>query len=245
MKNIVLFTAILTLICFKASSQISITKVDDTTNLSGKVVTINLDSTDDGLVNYGYILLDLQIHNKFQIQKSWRVTRKNVTVPSDWIDQLCIPGNCYDTHTDSWTTPEDNPMIVKKDTFALMNLHIIPNKEKTASSTYRYYIGDGTTFEDSVDVQVNYTLVAGLKTVKVNPGLSIAPNPANDYVIISNNLSENGTVKIIDILGNVVYTDSMIASKKIDVSDFKNGVYFITIENGNAKIANRKLVIRH
>lgn len=244
MKKLILFTAVFALLSLSAISQVRITKTDDTTNYVGKTITINVDSTDKGWVENGFLILDLEIYNKSIEQQSWRVTRSLISVPTDWVDQLCLPsGNCYPTSNDIWTTPVS--FTVNSEDTAKINLHIIPTKEKAATGTYRYYLGDGETYSDSVDVQVNYTLLAGLKTVKANSSLSISPNPANDYVVISNNLVENGTVKIIDILGNVVYTDSMIASKKIDVSDFKNGVYFITIENGNAKIANRKLVVRH
>ena len=63
--------------------------------------------------------------------------------------------------------------------------------------------------------------------------------------VISSNEVDNSNVKIVDVLGNVVYTETISATKKIDLSDFKNGIYFITIETSDSKISNRKLIIRH
>ena len=53
------------------------------------------------------------------------------------------------------------------------------------------------------------------------------------------------SIKIIDVLGNNVYSETLSGNKKIDVSDFKNGIYFVTLESSDTRISNRKLIIRH
>ena len=51
---------------------------------------------------------------------------------------------------------------------------------------------------------------------------------------------------IVDALGNVVYNEQIAnGTKSIDVSNFKNGVYFVIIDPSDAKPVNRKLIIRH
>jgi hypothetical protein len=59
------------------------------------------------------------------------------------------------------------------------------------------------------------------------------------------NNTEKGLVRVIDLLGNVIYSESIFTSSKINTSDFKNGVYFVTIESEGVKLSSRKLVVRH
>jgi hypothetical protein len=52
-------------------------------------------------------------------------------------------------------------------------------------------------------------------------------------------------MRIVDVLGNVVSKETITGTKKIDLSNFRNGVYFITIETSNGKTINRKLIVKH
>jgi hypothetical protein len=50
---------------------------------------------------------------------------------------------------------------------------------------------------------------------------------------------------MVDILGNVVYKDAIVNSKSIATSNFKTGVYFVTIDAPGSKSISRKVIIRH
>ena len=52
-------------------------------------------------------------------------------------------------------------------------------------------------------------------------------------------------LKIVDLLGNTVLTETIDSNSKIDVSEFKNGIYFIIVDAEGVKFANRKLVVKH
>jgi hypothetical protein len=109
---------------------------------------------------------------------------------------------------------------------------------------YRYYVSeDGSTYQDSVDVIADFT--ASIKQVKEEVTVSVQPNPASDYAMIALNNADNGTMRIVDVLGNVVSKETITGTKKIDLSNFRNGVYFITIETSNGKTINRKLIVKH
>jgi hypothetical protein len=242
MKKITFLFSLFLIFSFFGFSQIKIMVTGSQTDLSGLVHTINLDPN-----NYlgidGTVLLDIDIQNNSGQNKAWRITRKKLTVPSDWTDYICISGGCYIPNADNWSTPIDNQVLLSDAEIATLNIHFTPSVSASGSARYRYYIGDGTDFEDSVDVQLNFLL--GVKNFKTASSVSIAPNPAVDFVMLSLNGYENSSVKIIDILGNTIYSEDITNSKKIDVSDYKNGVYFVIIESSDAKIINRKLVIRH
>ena len=77
------------------------------------------------------------------------------------------------------------------------------------------------------------------------PNFYILPNPADEAVNIQLNNSKNGTIKIIDLVGNIVYSDDFVTYSKVNVSEFKNGIYFVMIEAEGIKLSSRKLVVRH
>jgi hypothetical protein len=238
---IILFISI-NLISF---AQISISVAGSQTDISGNGLNpyvLNVDPTNDQLILLGYVVLDLELQNNTGSPKSWRITREKVSVASDWNDQLCIPGACYSPSGNIWPTPADNPVLLNNAEKAPLNLHFTPGSA-AGNATYRYYIGDGTTFEDSVEIRIAYVL--GLKNSKPTNTLSIGPNPASDQIFVSSTSNEPMSIKIIDVLGNNVYSETLSGNKKIDVSDFKNGIYFVTLESSDTRISNRKLIIRH
>jgi hypothetical protein len=82
-------------------------------------------------------------------------------------------------------------------------------------------------------------------------GLSVYPNPANDEVNVSFNLTNEALVNVTvtDLAGKVVYTsngESNVAgahSMKINTSNFSNGVYMVNFKANN-EVSTQKIVIR-
>ena len=59
-------------------------------------------------------------------------------------------------------------------------------------------------------------------------------------------LSEYADEVRVDVLGNVVLNEtSFNQTKKIDVSNFRNGIYFVKVESEGSKAITRKVVVRH
>lgn len=75
------------------------------------------------------------------------------------------------------------------------------------------------------------------------------PNPASTQITISlSNTNEMlSSVRVVDVLGKQVINLNKIdeVSRNIDVSNLKNGVYFIEIETQNKMITKQKLVIKN
>ena len=71
----------------------------------------------------------------------------------------------------------------------------------------------------------------------------IYPNPANNKIFIESNYA-NYNIKIKDILGNnLLSMKSLNTNKTIDISEFKNGTYFIEFRTPNHKITEKILII--
>ena len=72
--------------------------------------------------------------------------------------------------------------------------------------------------------------------------IEIFPNPANEFVNISNSV-DNFNYQIISINGSIIESEKVEGNKTtIDISEMNNGVYFIKI-NTNDKIIIKKLII--
>ncbi|WP_400077532.1 BNR-4 repeat-containing protein [Winogradskyella sp. R77965] len=74
----------------------------------------------------------------------------------------------------------------------------------------------------------------------------IFPNPAKDEFTILLNATTNANVIIYNMLGKVVYEDTM-TSNRIDIKNngrFKSGLYLIKVVNENQRVFHSKLMIR-
>ncbi|MBR5663774.1 MAG: T9SS type A sorting domain-containing protein, partial [Bacteroidales bacterium] len=76
--------------------------------------------------------------------------------------------------------------------------------------------------------------------------LTIAPNPASTFVVISVGESlRNAELTVYDIQGKVCYSCKIQGDRhEISTCDFPAGIYFVKVASDNANIV-RKVVIQH
>jgi phosphopantetheine adenylyltransferase len=232
----------------KAQNGIEIYESGQSTDYSGDTIFITAAS---GVA----FDVPLDVHNSTGTTHAWRVTRLRIDVPSGWSDFLCwghstdaFGGTCFaatQMPTNPWTTPGTQQVLFDIADGEYGKLKVsIETGSSYGTGHYRYYISDnGVSYSDSVDLFIDFT--ASIKQVKEEVTVNVQPNPASDYAIITLNNADNGTIRIVDVLGNVVSKETISGTKKIDLSNFRNGVYFITIETSNGKTINRKLIVKH
>ena len=63
----------------------------------------------------------------------------------------------------------------------------------------------------------------------------IYPNPAQNYFMIKSNVTQNGTYEVCDARGRILKSGVVKNDTQVDVSEFQNGCYFVTVESGKAK----------
>jgi len=61
--------------------------------------------------------------------------------------------------------------------------------------------------------------------------IQIYPNPVQDVLQIKGLSTESNVIKIIDLQGKVVFETTLNTSKQLDISNLKNGFYFIQLDN--------------
>ena len=249
MKFLFLYLAFF--LCFfglNAQNTISIEISGTNTDISGQTHEVAITTTDPVEVFFDLI-------NNTGSTHQWRITRNKISVPTTWSDFLCwghctdqFGGTCYATNvSDTWTTPSTQSVLFDVDNGECGKLKVTINTDDwttTGQARYRYYVSDnGTNFSDSVDLVLSYT--ATLKPVKQEASVTIGPNPASDNIQITTSGVEAANIKIMDALGTTISKETIISSKKINVSELRNGVYFIVIEIPGSKTITRKVIIRH
>jgi hypothetical protein len=187
----------------------------------------------------------------------WRITRKQISIPTGWTDALCwghssdpFGGTCYSSgqmNSNPWTSPGTQTVLftINDGEYGKMKISIDPEDNTFGQAHYRYYItSNGQNKLDSVDLVVDY--LASIKpTNKEEISITVSPNPSTDYVNIQFTGVEQMQLKMVDALGNVITRELLTANRKINVSDLNSGIYFLIFEAPGSKSITRKLVVRH
>lgn len=73
----------------------------------------------------------------------------------------------------------------------------------------------------------------GITEVNNNYDFIIYPNPSNNlFTITTNDNTLENTVFVYDIIGNIIWSGSMIDSVTINASQWEGGIYFVSISDG-------------
>ncbi len=194
--------------------------------------------------------VSFDVFNTGATTENYIITRIILNQPTGWSNYFCwghstdpLGGTCYPPNAGT-TYVSGDPITIAPTEHGVLKCYVTPPSASAAPGVYRYYVGTSTTPKmDSIDFSVNSVLA--VKEIKKDINLSVSPNPATDNVSIQVSNFESGTLKIVDVLGNVVLNSNFNGSKILNVSDFKNGVYFIMISGDGMTAINRKLVVRH
>ena len=232
-----------------ASAQVEMYVDGGTTDYAGGGVYTHYASGDNEQI------LEIHVENHSGNDKEWFVSRTRITRPTSWTDFLCwghesntFGGLCIDGLSmdfDPWSMQTNQAVTVSDGEYGFISAHIFPSFSDPATVTYRYYVGDSANpYTDSMDLEV---ILTPLSIEDIAPSLSVnvAPNPATDYVKVTADGVNEATVRIMDVLGNLILTKEIKGSKTFDVSEYRNGIYFIIVESNGVKTVNRKVIIRH
>ena len=249
MKKVYLLLAAIGLIGTSAMAQVEIREFS-----GGQAVGNDLSGTtwNETVTAEGTVTLTFNILNTSGSQKVYKVNRVRVQEVAAWSDYLCwgpnpdpnFEGTCYPAsqmNMTNWTTPSGITVNDNDDA----NLQVDVDVQSAGTGVYRYIIMDGSTKVDSIDVQFSSSLSIQDQTEEPL-GMTAYPNPANNYLTIATTGTDgNCFVRITDVLGKVVYSDDMGITKKIDVSEFKNGVYLVTVTEKGQLVQTRRIVVKH
>ena len=145
-----------------------------------------------------------------------------VTISAGVNDSIFLNGNkltSFDTWAPShqWVDCDSGYSLISGET----NKFYIP----TSTGNYAVIVTRGACVDTSDCYYINFT---NLKENEFEKSISLFPNPTKDIITIEG-FNSNYSLKIISSIGKEVSFKSEISNSTIDLSNFKNGVYFITI----------------
>lgn len=234
-------------------SQLTILERTSTIDYASDTLVLNVSQASKEYSDYGFISIYLDITNSVST-KDLVVTRKIISVPSEWSDLVCWGTGCYDPmgpgydplYPDIFTTPLPGVTCETDGTTYELKPEIDPN-DVVGTGHYRYYlvdVNDNNNFVDSVDLLFNFG-IANVANIDKSITFSVSPNPASDHILINVDNNVEMDFKVVDVLGNVIDKDVMNSSKKLDVSHYKNGLYFITLSSKDKSMVTRKMIVKH
>jgi hypothetical protein len=119
----------------------------------------------------------------------------------------------------------------------------------TANEELLHVVSGGDALDDCNYFSSNGISMMALKTsvesIETLADIKVYPNPATDYIRISQSESSGATQVILsDMIGNEIISTSLNAGEKtLDVSRLAEGCYLLRISTGN-QIISKKVVIR-
>jgi hypothetical protein len=240
MKKIILAFFAIGAFVNNGNAQLNIYVDGTTVDISGQTHTINLTSA---IVEQN--IVDFIVDNDSGFDQPWKVTRINLTQPTNWENYFCWGsagqfGECYDPYPDSiWTGGSVN---IKADSSGRISVYV--TAPDYGCATYRYKIStDEVNFLDSVDLSVCYAL--GLEE-QMKVDFTIAPNPSSDFVTITTPEISEGRLTLTNSAGSVVYREDISGEKTtMDLRNYTSGTYFLSIEAEGKLTTTQKLTVRH
>ena len=249
MKSLFLILALSASVLAFAQDGIVIHVDGQTTDLSGATYNVVAPSNTS-------FDIPLDVENHTGMPRAWRVTRLRIDAPAGWTDALCwghatdpFGGTCYSSgqmNTNPWTTPGSQAVLftINDGEYGKLKASVDPADGVYGTAHYRYYVStNGTSYSDSIDVVVDY--LASVKPIKEEATVIIYPNPSAESITIQLAGMDQSNLKMMDAVGNVILKESIHGSKKMNVSDLSNGIYFLMFETSSGKTITKKLVVRH
>jgi hypothetical protein len=250
MKKVILslFIAAFSSFSINAQNGIEIMEYGQSVDLSGDTLFVVAPS-------YDLFDVEMVVWNNTGSDVSWKIRRLRLDIPAGWGDGCCwghctdpFGGLCFSSgqmdYTD-YTMPNSAYVAILDGECGKLKPQIDPHDFISGQAHYRYYLtADGSTYVDSIDVKVDFVASVQQQVMEL-PSMTISPNPAADYAIINVTGIDGATMKIVDVLGNVIAKEAISGTKKLDLNNFRNGVYFVMIEAPGIKTMNRKLIVKH
>lgn len=241
MKKLLLLPLLAFFVTSITFGQIQIIDYNTGNQIQGDTVVYNIYSTQNQ-TNYMYIK-NVSTNPADSLDKV-KITRVKITETAGAGDYFCWGIVCYpesEVSPNNSYTSLDAITILIGDT-SLLTYDYVPHNQ-VGVSQYRYYVVRKGGYLDSVDVM--YTSVLGIEE-QVKNSLSVYPNPTKGNLFVQADNAEGLNVKIIDMLGNEVYVGKMgSAATKIDVSQFKNGIYFVKLNSNSKAIVTKKIIVNN
>jgi hypothetical protein len=108
----------------------------------------------------------------------------------------------------------------------------------TAEGFYSVAVYDSAVCNYYTSAGFNYLFTSISNNKSIDELIEIFPNPSHDFIFLKPSFYlENANLRIIDVLGNTIFTDKLSTqhaineSYRINMQQFVNGIYFIIVQS--------------
>lgn len=147
-------------------------------------------------------------------------------------------------------SPDANGLTTKlKDVAVLSDTYFSVKAPFTVTSNGTYYVGihansPNSTMDFYIDDFMVDDVFVGIENVDTIQKIEIFPNPASSSININSSFIMN-SIRIYDVIGQqILLIKPNINQINLDISSFKNGMYYLEIESQNKKIAKKLIINR-
>lgn len=155
------------------------------------------------------------------------------SAPVQWLTWICTDSLCFTP--DVITCPEGAPVILQPGDTSIFHLHLNPrNVEGTGEYVVTILDIDGNPV-GTITGNVNINITSSSSQAARINGLSVFPNPANDYFQTSN-IPGLKYVDVFTIIGNKIKSMNAAPNKHYPVTDLKQGIYLVRLRGTNGEV---------
>jgi hypothetical protein len=115
----------------------------------------------------------------------------------------------------------------------------------TTSNTAENQTCDPTSNQQVFTIIPNDDLCGGSNLNTSFSDLTVFPNPASNTIQVAGLDSEVKSIRIINLLGNVMWQNEGLISELIDVSDFSSGIYVLAVTSNDGQSKTIKFSVQH
>lgn len=240
LRQLVFLCLLILVFSFMATAQ-NLSFFDSTgNNMNGQTVTLtgqDLNTTH---------IIHLKTRNSSGSYMNVKVKRYELNVLANTQNYFCW-ANCYapvDAGTQpEWTDPFSVGMVADS-LYEKFSAYYTPNGNAGASS-FRYILFDVNNPDDSSYVDILFDISVGMEEEGTFGEFNIYPNPVKNTLFLKNKDIAPGNFEIYNIIGEKIKEGDINAEIRktgIDMSNFNEGIYFLTMKNGNKSATKRFIV---
>jgi len=152
---------------------------------------------------------------------------------SDYIMVIISNGTLADTIQSEFITTDNWDSI----NVALPSYLISP------TVTIRVIMGQGEGFGMD-DIQIINIQTTGVEKYNVSDNIKLYPNPFNNNFIIVQPFSKLSELTIYNVMGEIIYTANISSQQVINSENWKDGIYFYQLKQGQEIIKEGKMIKR-
>lgn len=194
--------------------------------------TVTAPSTDEDVENY------VTLTNNVPFAKTMRWTRTVIYISDPSLEsQVCDNIQCYLPSVSSKTFP-----LAGNESFQMI-MHLLNPNEIAADAIIHLKVNNENAPADSLTIVYAFSITTGVGSPLGNAGVSFFPNPASDFVQLTN-ADPVAALRMYTMDGRLAAYRIATPDHRYDISTLQPGTYVLGLENAEGRLIQAMEVVR-